>query len=477
MEDNIGFKLKTQIYNWYEQLKRSTDITASDSEELKCHLLDSVDHWQEVGLDEEEAFWVSSRRLSLSFEIIRAYREENISLIQMKRTVLVLSGVLGFFFSYYFLFFSSMLLFYGLTVSDIAGYVALRWLTNYLNVVQIALIISFAGIFFMEKKFVPLIRRIRLKPKHTILLLTATLFFASGKQYLYSVIREICRSQPFWGQLYDVFFNFRFSFPFLFCLSFVLLFWKYNKKLTDPAEGNNQEAAEEDGTNNLAEGIDKWCEQQKSTSGTTGSNAEQLKVRLTETMNELKALKLTGEEAFGIAVKRLGTGHFHWEDKTPEVDDSKIQMKRSFLILSGALAYFLFYYFFGFTSKLFFIILRSFDMAGMIALKWVSGYLTLVCFAFVFFSISIYFFEKKTLSLIESLEIKIKHIFSLFLTALGFGIVDTCLLPLSRNLMMSDDIKISFAKALIHFDYAFPLIICAGFVILYFRYYREITKI
>ena len=58
MEDNIGFKLETQIDNWYEQLKRSPDVTASDSEELKSHLLDSIDHWKEVGLDEEEAFRV-----------------------------------------------------------------------------------------------------------------------------------------------------------------------------------------------------------------------------------------------------------------------------------------------------------------------------------------------------------------------------------------------------------------------------------
>ncbi len=421
MEGNIGFELETKIYNWHEQLERSPDITVFDSEELKCHLLDSIDHWKGVGLDEEEAFWVSSRRLNFSFDLLQDYRIVNSPLNQMKKTVLVLGGVLGFFLLYYFFVFSSMLLFYGLTVFHNDGNFALRWIANYLYTVQAAFIISFAGIFSMGTKFVSLIRRIRLKPKHAILLLVVTLLFASGKQYLYPLIREIGKSQQLWGQLYDVFFNFRFSFPFLFCLSFVLLCWKYCKKLKDPDEGNNEEGKEEEGSNNLPKQIDKWCRQQRSTPDTSRLNQKDLKIRVINLMNELKGLGLTEEETFGIAAKRLSTGHFHWEDKKPEADDSMIQMKRSFLILVGVLAYFLFYYFFGFTSKLFFIILRLFNMNEYEAVGWFSNYLTGGCLAFIIFSVSVYFFEKKIILLIENLEIKAKHIFYLFLTALGIA--------------------------------------------------------
>jgi hypothetical protein len=65
MERNIKFTLETQLYNWTERLRRVPEVTESDFEDLKCHLLDSIDHLKEIGLDEEEAFWVASRRLEL----------------------------------------------------------------------------------------------------------------------------------------------------------------------------------------------------------------------------------------------------------------------------------------------------------------------------------------------------------------------------------------------------------------------------
>ncbi|MGV8096503.1 MAG: permease prefix domain 1-containing protein [Mangrovibacterium sp.] len=475
MERNIKFTLEAQLYNWTERLRRFPEVTESDLEELEYHLLDSIDHLKETGLDEEEAFWVASRRFEINFDVIQDYHTVNNPLIQIRRAVLVFAGVLGFFLVYYFLVCSSMFLFYGLTVSHTAGDIALTWISSYLYGAQVALIICLAGIFFREKKFIMFIRRLRLKPRHTILILIVTFLFALGKQYLYPEIREIGNEQRVWGQLYNVFFYFRFSFPFLFCLSFVFLYWKYTKKLIDPAKGNHQRIInEKEDMNNLSEQINQWCAEQKSNQGGIHTGPEELKSLMLDLINELKALKLSEKEAFGIAVKRLGKGYFQWESKNPEVDDSMIQMKKSFLILAGALAYFLFYYFFGLTSKLFFIILRLFNTDGYEAIRWFSNYLICACLAFVIFNLGVYFQKRKTILFIEGLELKSKHVLTLFLAALVFGIIDICLLALSRNLIMSTDLRISFFRTFMYFDYIFPLIIYFSFIILYVKYYRQI---
>jgi hypothetical protein len=478
MERNIKFTLEAQLYNWTERLRRFPEVTESDLEELEYHLLDSIDHLKETGLDEEEAFWVASRRFEINFDVIQDYHTVNNPLIQTRRTVLVFAGILGFFLLYYFLVCSSMFLFYGLTVSQTTGDIALTWISSYLYGAQVALIICLAGIFFREKKFITFIRRLRLKPRHTILILIVTFLFALGKQYLYPEIKEIGNEQRVWGQLYDVFFYFRFSFPFLFCLSFVFLYWKYTKKLIDPAKGNQQRIInEKEDMNNLSEQINQWCAEQKSNQGGIQTGPEELKSLMLDLINELKALKLSEKEAFGIAAKRLGKGHFQWESKNPEVDDSMIQMKKSFLILAGALAYFLFYYFFGLTSKLFFIILRSINVDGHTSVIWISSYLTVIYFVIMFFSISVYFLEKKTISFLESFELKPGHIIFLFLITLGLAITDIYLMSVSKKLIEPDDIiRANFIQIFRNFDYVLPTLICFSFIILYIKYYRQ-TKI
>lgn len=475
MERDIGFNLDRRLWEWTVQMKKVPDITEADSEELKCHLLDSAEHWERAGLDQEEAFWVASRRLRLSFDLVEDYHTVNSRLLQMEKTVLVLAGVLGFFLSYYFLVCSSMLLFYGLTVFDVSGDIALRWITNYLYGAQFVFVTFVAALMFMEKKFLLLAGRVRLKPKHTLLLLLITLLFAMGSQYLFPEIREIGKAQRFWGQLFDVFFYFRFSFPALLCLSFVFLYNRYGRKLVKAAEGvvPNDRHEEENGTD-LSEQINQWCNAYQLNAGICHCNPGELKIRILDLMNELKSLDLNAKEAFGIAAKRLGSGHFQWKDSSLGADDSVMQMKSSFLILAGIPIYFLLYYFFRSTSKFLFIILKSVELETQISLSWVSSYLTVICFVFLFFSISVYFFEKKTISFIEAFEAKPKYLFFIFIITLAFVIADVCFMSISKGLIEPDNvIKTNFVQIFRNFDHAFPLIACVSFVILYLKYYRE----
>jgi len=97
MEGDIGFNFDRQLWEWTAQVKKIPEITEADSEELKCHLLDSAEGWERAGLDQEEAFWVASLRLRLSFDVVEDYHTENNRFLQMEKAVLVLAGTLVFF--------------------------------------------------------------------------------------------------------------------------------------------------------------------------------------------------------------------------------------------------------------------------------------------------------------------------------------------------------------------------------------------
>ncbi len=66
MESNIEFNIQEQIDRWVINIKSEPSITESDSEELKSHLLDSIDQLKDTGLNDEEAFWVASRRIGIN---------------------------------------------------------------------------------------------------------------------------------------------------------------------------------------------------------------------------------------------------------------------------------------------------------------------------------------------------------------------------------------------------------------------------
>jgi len=63
MENRAQFDLDRSLSQWRQRLLAREPIQAGETEELESHLLDSLAHWQEKGLSEEEAFAIATRRL------------------------------------------------------------------------------------------------------------------------------------------------------------------------------------------------------------------------------------------------------------------------------------------------------------------------------------------------------------------------------------------------------------------------------
>lgn len=231
MESITGFDLQRNIAGWIIKIQSEPAVTEADAEELKSHLLEIIDNLKAAGLDEEEAFWVASRRLGNSTDWGEEYRQENNPVIQMRRSLIILAGVLAYFICYYFILSTSKLLFITLLFSDIGGHMAAEWVLRYLVSWHFAVLLFLISILFLEKKTISFIESIKLKPKHTVILLLTTVVLSITDTCLFPIVKNmISDNHPLRSQLIHFYINFDFSFPLLISLGFIFIYFRYYKK-------------------------------------------------------------------------------------------------------------------------------------------------------------------------------------------------------------------------------------------------------
>jgi hypothetical protein len=231
MEKNNEFNSQRQFDSWVSKIRNEPSITEADLEELKSHLLDSIDQLKDTGLSDEEAFLVASRRIGSADDLRDDYKQVNTQVIQLRRSILILCGVLVYFCLYYFIEGTSRLLLITLLSKNINGYLAVNWVFRYLIGAHIVFIVFAASIYFMDMKTVSFIENIRMKPKYTLLLLLTTIIFSITDTCLYPIAKNmLVKDGPLRGHLIHVYIYFNYSFPLIVCISFIFLYFKYYKK-------------------------------------------------------------------------------------------------------------------------------------------------------------------------------------------------------------------------------------------------------
>ena len=231
MKQTIGFDIQYQLKLWVNSLKSESSITESDAEELKSHLLDSIEQLKENGLDDEEAFWVASRRLGLASEWEGEYREANDWVFSLRRSAVILAGVLAYFLFYHLFGSLSKLLFIILLHFDVNGITAVFWFSRFLIGVHILFIIFFLHLYFRDKNLISFIENIKLKPRHVIQLFLTAIFFGITNHCLMAVAKNVIgKNLMIRDRLIHIHIYFQYTFPLLICLGFILIYSKYYKQ-------------------------------------------------------------------------------------------------------------------------------------------------------------------------------------------------------------------------------------------------------
>jgi len=223
--------IEYQIEQWYNTIKSKPGFTDADAEELKTHLLDMKDELQDAGLDEEETFIIATRRLGNVVDIQAEYRQENQDVIQTRRSAIILSGVLIYFFSFHFVGSLAKLIFMGLLEIDVPGPRFIFWMNRFFITAHFLLIILFTSILLSEKKVIIFIENLKIRPRNTIVFLIITFILGATNVSLMALAKNMAREDySLRGQLIHSHIYFEYTFPLLFCIGFILIYFKYYRK-------------------------------------------------------------------------------------------------------------------------------------------------------------------------------------------------------------------------------------------------------
>ena len=230
---NEKFELHIQVGRWVENLKSEPSFTESDSEELKCHLLDLIDELKTAGLDEDEAFLIASKRLGNASEWEDDFYQSNNHLIQMGRSLVILGGFLAYCILNYLIRWSTKLYFLLLRFHHVTGFKAVDKVFDVILGSQLLLGLLFLYIFLFGRKIVQHIDYMKsgLSPVYVIFMLATAVVFGITDSFLFRVVKDfesnvIVKSHLFHG----VYRNFDFTFPLIFCIGFILLYSRYYRK-------------------------------------------------------------------------------------------------------------------------------------------------------------------------------------------------------------------------------------------------------
>jgi len=235
MDQSNSFILDNEVNQWLGEQRTNPSFTASDREELKCHLYEIIDALTEKGLDEEESFMVAKMRLDINSELEKEYNEGNKPILQMRRSLLILAGVLAYFMLYYFILSTSKLLIIVLQLNDVNKSVTIEWVFRYLLTWHFGIVMFFVSLYFLESKTINFIEKLKLKPNGTIGLLAITALLAIIDTCLYPIVKNMLEKNiPVLSILFQNYNYFEFSFPFIIGLGFIFIYYKYHKKSNFP---------------------------------------------------------------------------------------------------------------------------------------------------------------------------------------------------------------------------------------------------
>ena len=229
--DEQVFNLDRKIDSWTNQLKSDSSFTENDAEELKSHFYDITDELKKKGLDEEEADLIARKRLGEQFELEPEFAEANKPIIHIRRSLLILAGVLAYFIIYYFILSTSKMLIMLLLIADVGKMETVEWTSRYLITWHFVIVIFFASLYFLESRIISFLEKLKLKPKGTIYLLAVTALLAIIDTCLYPIIKNMMeRNVSILSMLFQHYNYFDFSFPFIIGAGFIFIYYKYYKK-------------------------------------------------------------------------------------------------------------------------------------------------------------------------------------------------------------------------------------------------------
>ena len=467
MNCEYNIKVYEQTSIWAEQLKTDPAFTDSDIEELKCHLIDIAEDLRGKGLNEEEAFIIATSRLGDASYLKFEFEEVNMPVIMMRKTILVLSGILAYFFLYFLMVSSTRLLVILLNKTNDEPQQNIGYVIFYIVAFHFSLIISTLIFFLQGKKMVKKAISIKIRPQHTIILFWCVVSLIFADLWLIQIIKGTFEIGSYTNTLlYPIFDYCGYSFPAITILCYIILYKRYyfifNQSPSDSGLYDEFPSIPQDWNTELP---------------SIFLAEKQTKNEFSGQLEELINIGLDENEAWWIAQKRNGLITSQKIVCNAIINEGN-QMYTFLIILSGVLIYFLLYFLLFSSARIFFTIIQYFENDPLLNIKRTWSFVLIYQSLFIFFTINLYLLNENFIQRIKQIRIKPTHTLYIFFTTIALAITDRCFYPITKNSIGLDyGTRMKFYEIFFYSNFSFPLIILSGFLMLFYKYYRDNSRI
>lgn len=227
---------------------------------------------------------------------------------------------------------------------------------------------------------------------------------------------------------------------------------------------------------NLNEAIDKWEGANFSQEDLTPSDKAEFKDHIFNIIDELLEKGLSEEEAFTVAKMRFGDKN-EWGEGMRMLNEDNFQLKKIIFLFSGVILYILSYNFFLCVERG--ILLWSNYFNGNVESNVENVKLTYnIIYALLISGIVALFFLHKPIKWIfQRITLNLKWVILLVFLLIIFVVLERFLKPQIRKSVDSKYLEDIVFVSETYFKYISFIIVCLGYIVIYYRYENITNRI
>lgn len=223
------FDLNTALEKWVKYNCSGEDLTPADVQEMRDHFLNTVNELKEKNLTEEEAFAVAKIRIGGAHDWSDEMKSMNEDNFQLKKVVLLFSGIFMFILCYNLITSVNKLLLLGLNYynGDVVANIEISKI--YFNIIYLVTVLAIVALYYLHKPMVWLLNKMSQNPNWLIQLLVISAIFIVLDRFLVPQLRKSLEHQTFIDTFFLTEKYFEFIFPSIIGIGYYIIYRKYRR--------------------------------------------------------------------------------------------------------------------------------------------------------------------------------------------------------------------------------------------------------
>lgn len=230
MESANEFNLEAALAQWEKSNFSQADLTLADKEEFKNHILNTIEELKEKGLSDEEAFIVVQMRFGEKKNRVAKKNVNNKDNFQLKKLIILFSGVFAYIFSFYFILCLHKILILFLNLLNGNKHANYETIKPYFHIIYLITIFTIVAFYFMHKPVVLFFKRLKISPIQVNLFVGIMIFTVLFNWYLALQVKKSLDDIFLLNAFFYSERNFKYLFLLITGIGYIILFYRYRKK-------------------------------------------------------------------------------------------------------------------------------------------------------------------------------------------------------------------------------------------------------